>query len=645
MSAGFDAFFDRVVAQLPGYEPRPQQREMARAVLDAIESGGQTIVEAGTGSGKSFAYLLPAIYAGKRVVISTGTIQLQEQILEKDLPFLLKTSGEARAVALAKGRGNYLCRQKLWEADRHIGPKDPLRAEVERLLEATSDWDGDLAELPYGVDPRFWSEVASTSDDCLGARCEYFEQNPFRLARVKLGKADLIIANHALYLVDLASGGQILPDHDVVLFDEAHHLPRVASQAFTATIGRYALTKLMQKIRRRWQPVPDRLAFAFVDLEAKLADWIFKQERAQFRLYPDRRFLDIAEQMMDHLDELLAWLEQGTPHELLFTDEQLASKAPLHRQKLVTQLQNLIGRWAFFAHQAGGADTERVNWVEVNQKTGYFELLSAPIDVSKTLAETLWAERAAVLTSATLSVGGDFGYFKRQLGLPEETLTRTLPSPFDFPAQAKLYLPGLPEPNDPRYEAESHAMIERLIRANQGASFVLFTSYRAMKQAYEALEPHLPYPCAAQGELGRSKLIAWFKGTPGAVLFATASFWEGVDVPGPALSCVIIDRLPFAVPDDPLVQAYVDRLKQQGRDWFREFTLPEAILKLKQGFGRLIRTATDTGVVAILDARLTTKTYGRQIVRALPPCERVTDFERIAAFMAERRAGAAALGS
>jgi ATP-dependent DNA helicase DinG len=633
MTTSFESFFAQIVSQLPGYEPRPQQLEMAAQVLQTIDNGGQAIIEAGTGSGKSFGYLLPALATGKTIVISTGTIQLQEQLLEKDLPFLLQATGSPKSIALAKGRGNYLCRQKLWEADRQIAQNDPLRGELSRLQDGLEDWDGDLASLSFSPEPRFWKEVASTSDDCLGNKCEFYERNAFRIARLKLGQADIIIANHALYMIDLATGGGILPDHDVVIFDEAHHLPRVAAQAFTATIGRYALTKLLQKIRRRWQAPPDRIAFALVEAEAKLVDWLWRHERAEFRLYPDANFLSIADSFIDGLYALRQWMEGSHVDELLFDDPDIRAKAPLHRPKLLTQLSNLSARWEFFAHGTDLSNTERVNWVELDRKSGYFELKSAPLDVSSELSRLLWNERTAILTSATMGVGSDFSYFRSQLGLSPSTKTMCLPSPFNYPEQARFYLPKLPEPNDPRFEAESQSAIEDILNASQGRAFVLFTSYRAMKSAYESLAPKLPFPCKQQGDMQRTALLSWFKSTPHSVLFATSSFWEGVDVPGASLSCVIIDRLPFAVPDDPLVQAQVERLKMQGRDWFREYTLPEAILRLKQGFGRLIRTATDTGVVAILDVRLQSKGYGRQIFKALPECGRVNDPVALAAWL------------
>lgn len=638
MQSDFEPFFHSVVSQLPGYEARPQQFEMAQRIRSSMDAGGQLLIEAGTGSGKSFGYLLPALHAGKTVVISTGTIQLQEQLLEKDLPFLLAAAGLNRSIALAKGRTNYLCRQKLWEADRAIAAGDPLRAEVDRLLAQADQWDGDLASLGFNPSQRFWGEIASTADDCLGNKCEFYERNPFRLARVKLSRADIIVANHALYMVDLATGGGILPDHDLVIFDEAHHLPRVATQAFTASIGRYALTKLLQKIRRRWQAPPDGISYALVEAESRLVDWIWKHGRTQFRLYPDAEFLDIAETLLDRLGELRMWMENGRLDEMLFADSDWQAKAPLHRPRLASQITNLIARWEFFAHHIDATGAERVNWVEVNRETGYFEMLSAPLDVSAPLAMELWSQRTAILTSATLSVGGDFAYFRGQLGLPRDTASMMLPSPFDYGVQARLYTPALPEPQAPEFERASWEAMADILRASQGRAFVLFTSYKAMGAAYDALVGRLEFPAMKQGDLPRSKLIGWFKETPHAVLFATSSFWEGVDVPGEALSCVIIDRLPFAVPDDPVVQAYVERLKMQGRDWFKEYTLPEAILRLKQGFGRLIRAASDRGVVAILDARLSTKFYGRNIVRALPACPRIQTPEQLGAFFASLEA-------
>lgn len=640
----FDRYFDAAVSALPGHEVRQAQRSMAHEVRGVLAEGGHLVVEAGTGSGKSFAYLLPALHAGKRVVVATHTIPLQEQIIEKDLPFLLEATGSVATVALAKGRGNYLCRQRLWEADRQVGPNDPLRQEVDLILEALHSWDGDVAHLPHQPAQRVWAEVASTSEDCLGQACEFFEQNPYRMAKVRLGSAELIVANHALYLVDLATGGGLLPDHDVVILDEAHHLPKVAAAAFTATIGRYALTKLLQKIRRRFHPPPEAITFGLIGVESRLADWLWQKQRPSFRLIPDANFLDIAEGMLEGLLELRAWLENAEVGRLPFTDAQTKAKAPLHRPKLLQQLGNLIARWEFFSATADAGGSDRVNWVELDRERGNFELRSAPLDVASELHKLLWSKRSAVLTSATLKAGDTAAYFRSLVGLPESTRELSYASPFDYPNQARLYLPmGMPEANAPAFEAYSHRAIDAILEAAGGSALVLFTSNKAMSAAHQVLAERLPFPVKKQGEAPRSALVKWLKETPKGVLFATSSFWEGVDVPGQALSCVIIDRLPFAVPDDPVVEAHVQRLEAQGRRAFVEFQLPEAILRLKQGFGRLIRSRDDRGVVVILDGRMRTKGYGRQILKALPTCPVLADHDQLEAWMHEVRAAQAAL--
>lgn len=631
----FLARFDSIVQKLPMYEPRPGQRRMAETVHQAITDGRHAIVEAGTGSGKSFAYMIPLLDEEGPFVVSTGTIALQEQLLGKDIPFIQEASGKRFKVALAKGRGNYLCLQKLWEADRRLPETDPLRPELDRIKNLLSGngtpdgqpWNGDVAELPFVPTPQLWEEIASDADDCLGNRCEFYEHSPHRVARSEAAHAHLIVANHALYFADLASGGGILPSHKAVIFDEAHHVPQSATRAFTASIGRYSLTKLMQKIRKRIGMIPDDVVFNLVGLESRLMEWVLRPERPQFRLYPDQVFVEIAEGILENLRILRSWLERDVALGNGLDDPELAKKAPLHRQRLIAQLDGLTARWEYFGSFADNTLAERVNWVEVDRQRGNFHLKSAPLDVAPSLKEHLWDQRAGVCVSATLGVDGDFSYFKQQVGL-SDTLDLETPSPFDYQKQATLYVPRyLPEPNAPEFAPHARQAIRKILDSTQGRAFVLFTSYKAMHAAFTQLWPQLPYPAKKQGDLPRAQLIDWFKSTPHAVLFATSSFWEGVDVPGEALSCVIIDRLPFSVPDDPVVQAHVERLKMQGKDWFREYTLPEAIIRLKQGFGRLIRTSTDRGLVAILDNRLFTKNYGATILRALPDCPRVRDLE------------------
>ncbi|MBU6428158.1 MAG: ATP-dependent DNA helicase [Cyanobacteria bacterium REEB65] len=639
--------FTTILSQLPGYEPRPGQIEMAGFIARALETGKHAVIEAGTGSGKSLAYLLPLLEAEGPIVISTGTIALQEQILENDVPFLERALGRPLAVTLAKGRSHYVCRQKLGELDRLMPLADSRRPQVDSLmadLQGAQPWDGDEATLGFAPDSNLWAEIAQSSEDCLGSRCEFFEENPVRVARAQMGTSHLILTNHAMYLADLAASGGILPAHRAVVFDEAHQLPQVATKAFSTAIGRYSQMAIVQKLRRRVAAVPEALALELVDFEARLFERLLAtcdggpmpatsqaaqlEGRTQFRLYPDARFMDIAEGILQALSQLREWLD-GEP-EPMGIPQQAVEKAPYHRERLRAQLNGLAERWEYFAHEASEVG-DRVNWVELDREHGHFELRSAPLNVGRYLREQLWSKRTGILTSATLAVDGDFSYFCGQVGLTGDTLELALPSPFDYQRQATLYIPRyLPSPNEPGYADDSRQVIRNILEFSRGRAFVLFTSYRAMRSAYRALAASLPFPCHYQGEMSRTRLLEWFRHTSAAVLFATASFWEGVDVPGDALSCVIIDRLPFSVPDDPVIQARVERLKAQGRDWFHEFTLPEAIIRLKQGFGRLIRSRDDRGLVAILDIRLYTKSYGPTILKALPSCPLVRDLEDVA---------------
>lgn len=626
----FSARFSEIVSSLPGYEHRPGQLTMASMVRSTLHEGRHAVVEAGTGSGKSFGYLIPALETPGPIVISTGTIALQEQLLTKDLPFLIQHAYPGLDIALAKGRSHYLCVQKLWEADRTVGPLDPMRPQVDRMRAELPSWDGDVANLSFVPSPKLWDELQDTAEDCIGNACEFYHECPSRLAKQRVAKADVVVANHALYMTDLASGGALLPDHNAVVFDEAHHLPEAATRAFTVSIGRYAITKLLQKIRRRVGMPPERLLFELIDMESRLMEWVFRTDRASYRLYPDGEFVDIVSRLAELLSELRNWLDRDALRDSTELSDQQLSKAPHHRNRLLLQLDNLIARWGFFATEADATLAERVNWVELDRERGYFELKSAPLEVGGFLQDQMWIRRPAILTSATMAVDGDFSYFCRQVGLDamDEVLELSLPSPFDFQRQATLYVPRfLPEPNAPEFANHSRDAIAHILGVTRGRALVLFTSYRAMRSAHAVLADRIPFPLKMQGELPRSALVDWFKRVPHAVLFATSSFWEGVDIPGEALSCVIIDRLPFSVPDDPVVQAQVERLKLQGRDWFREYTLPEAIIRLKQGFGRLIRTQSDRGLVAILDNRLFTKNYGSMILRALPDCPKVRDLE------------------
>jgi ATP-dependent DNA helicase DinG len=611
-----------VLAKLPGAEHRPQQLEMAHLIEKAIATGRHALIEAGTGSGKSFGYLLPVLESGKKAVISTGTIALQEQLLGKDIPFLQEVYRSHLSVAIAKGRSNYVCLRKLWEADQRIGPIDPLRPQVEALLTQGrhGGWDGDKANLDFVVDWRLWAdELASDREDCLGPRCPNYMESPHRVARIKCDDAELIVANHALYFTDLVTNAGVLPKHDLVIFDEAHHLERAATSALSVQIGRWSGTKLLQRVRRRFPQLPLSFVEGLGEAEERVREWVYRQGPGQRRLEGDPTFAEAASAVGDEVERLVEWIGRAGVEQMSLLDDSPLSeqRAELQKDQLQGMAQNLVQRWVYFADIDSKAD--RANWMQVDPSRDSYELRSAPLDVSEMLRSLLWSKRTAILTSATLAVDGGFEFVKSELGI-DEAEEAVLGSPFDYPNQAFLYVPRhLPLPGDLAFIDSIIPEIERCLYWTRGRAFVLFTSYRAMREVAERLGPRLPYPSKTQEELPRQKLIEWFKSTPNSVLFATATFWEGVDVPGAALSCVIIDKLPFASPDDPVVQARTDRMKERGQDWFQEFMLPKAVLALKQGFGRLIRTRTDKGLVAILDRRILTHRYGETILRSLPP--------------------------
>ncbi len=626
-------------------ERRPSQEKMLVSIAEALSSRESIVIEAGTGSGKSFAYLIPAIIHQRDIqgglnaddgpiVISTGTIALQEQLVHKDIPFLLQALGleETMKARLVKGRSNYLCIQKMdeWSTQVNTHPKQKLFQNV--LVSALADgWDGDQANLDFALPKDIWEEMASETDDCLGSKCQYFRENPYRLAREHLDKASLIITNHALYLQDLVSGHSLLPPHHTVIFDEAHHLKRAALQALTVRIGKLTTSKLLQKIQRHVQAIPEDLMTPLIHTQAGLLEWVFRHNtgggQKTSRFYPDSYWMNHIDKFQSYLSSMLDWLSGIDVAQIpLFESDLDRDRATVRKAKYLQQLDELILRWGYFT------DTEphspRVNWMEVDSSRLHFELKSTPLDVATHLHDLLWQQKQAIFTSATLAVNRSNQYFIQDLGLPKETQSLILASPFQYDEQCVYYIPSnMPEPSHPDYTTALIVEAERLLRLNQGSSFVLSTSYDTMNQMAEALIPKLPFECRVQGELPRHRLLEWFKTTPNSILFATATFWEGIDVPGSQLSCVIIDKLPFSHPDDPVNQALIDRVKASGGDWFNNLVLPQAIIRLKQGVGRLIRRKDDHGIVALLDPRIHSKGYGRKILSSLPPAPVITQWD------------------
>lgn len=612
---------------------------MAQVVERAIAEGMNAVIEAGTGSGKTMAYLVPILGQEGRAIVSTGTIALQSQLMDKDLSFLERAYGRPFKYALAKGRQNYLCPLHMDEADRILPPIGPERVQLDEVVELWrgQTWDGDVASLPFKVDAKLWrDELTCASEECHGARCEHYHRCPYMDARRKMEEADIVVANHAMYMTDVASGGAILPKHRIVIFDEAHKVEAAATNAFTIQIGRYATRNLLRKISKRLKSLPWAVEQALANADAQFSQWVEKNGYRTRRLFHEPALADIAATFVTALADAGDFIKDAPIEEYhLFEEDMEAAKTKsiLQRDALLTQTLGLESRWAHFLKvlsDGPGAGDDHVHWLEctgVGQRRAMggeapilFTLNSAPLDVADHLKENLWPYKTSVLTSATLSTEGSLDYIKGRWGL-EASMDVILPAAFDYEQQAVLYVPtGLPSPNAPGYNADMADAAIPLLERTEGRALFLFTSYKAMREVADVLKyARLPWPIKTQDDWPRPRLLNWFRNERNPVLLATASFWEGVDIPGATLSCVLIDRLPFAHPDDPVVQANTERMKAEGRDWFNEYSLPAAILTLKQGFGRLVRTHEDFGVVCIMDPRLLSMRYGKTILKSLPP--------------------------
>jgi ATP-dependent DNA helicase DinG len=598
------------------YEYRPGQVAMAEAVASALAERRHLIVEAGTGTGKTLAYLLPSILSGRRVVISTGTKNLQEQLFFKDVPFLQSLFESPLAVCYMKGRTNYLCRQKLYDADR-----EPMLAGLEEKSDFHSirDWEkttvtGDRSELrELAETSTTWWKLDARSDLCAGQKCKQFERCFITEMHRRAQESDIIIVNHHLFFADLAvrdqAFGAILPDYDAVIFDEAHEIEDVAGQYFGLSVSNLQVQELIKDTAE----VSRRKLFATPELDRSL---IQLGERAEefFQLFPQD-----GRHGFNDREAFLAEHERGY-RELLFVLEALCTRLELVEGAIEETLPlvrraKLLANGLQFWMEYG--DSRYVYWTERRGRGNYLQ--ATPIDVSELLASRLFEQvGCAILTSATLTVAGAFNYTQARLGLPNARTLR-VESQYDYAKQVLLYVPrNVPDPRHPDFALRAADQIEKLVEASRGRAFVLFTSYQQMRQIHELLRPRLEYPVLLQGEAPRNALIEAFRATPGALLFGTSSFWQGVDVQGEQLSCVIIDRLPFAVPSDPVIAARVEAVRQSGGNPFYEYQIPQAALALKQGFGRLIRAATDRGVLALLDNRITKLPYGRVFFDSLP---------------------------
>jgi ATP-dependent DNA helicase DinG len=619
------------------FRERPQQLEFAQAVLAAIESGGVLIAEAGTGTGKTFAYLVPALLAGGRVIVSTGTKTLQDQLFHRDLPRVRQALGAAVDVALLKGRANYVCLHHLevaaaqgtfsaWEDALHL-------QKIRRFAATTMSGDkGDCAEVPESS--AAWAQATSTRENCLGSACRHYQDCFVMKARKRASEADVIVVNHHLFFADVAlrdeGASDLLPAANTVIFDEAHHLPDLARLFFGQSISTTQALELARDVRvAQAQHARESTAMGDAALGVEKAARDLRlalgaaQGRTALNMIKERKSFDAA---LDALAGALAALA-----EKLRAQEERAEEIRNCRAR-ADELAARIGEWreadARPREDAYGesAGLDVVRWVEAYPQSAV--LYVTPLDVARIFKEQMeGAGRAWIFTSATLSVNGDFSHFQAEMGLPMAQ-TRSWPSPYDFEKQALLYVPeGLPDPNSEGYPEAVIDAAWPVVRASAGHAFLLFTSLRAMDRGFDRLQAKLKaegleWPLLLQGSGAKNELLERFRRSPNAILVGSQSFWEGVDVKGEQLSVVVIDRLPFNPPDDPVLAACIERINRAGGNAFMDYQLPRAVIALKQGAGRLIRDETDRGALMICDPRLVDKPYGKRIWRALPPFRR-----------------------
>ena len=618
----------------PGYEFRAAQLEMAEIVDEAFARHQHALIEAGTGTGKTLAYLVPAIRSGRRVVISTATKSLQEQLFEKDIPFLRKHFAPELNVALMKGRNNFVCREKL-----HLMEGQPVLRGMDEIdwFAQIRDWEkltetGDRAELNFlPDDAELWNRIDARKETCTGQKCPQFQQCFLTVMRQRAQEADVIIVNHHLFFADLAlrqdDFGSILPEYAAVIFDEAHEIEDVASDYFGRAVSSYQFDELARDGEQTLRMLnagtaATRRPLTQVCERAHTFFEGFAQRQGRFPFEREER-LAFVERNREAYDGLVAALKR------LETEFSALSTKP-------EEVMNLARRAAELRRELGflleSDEKGYVYWFERRGK-GIF-LVATPIDVSEIMRERLFGQfDTIVLTSATLAVGGRFDYTKRRLGI-SAAQEKVLPQEFDYASQALLYIPKtLPDVRDARFAEKAAEEIARILELTRGRAFCLFTSYAQMREIRERLTGTVPFPLLLQGTAPRSALLERFRVTPGAVLLATASFWQGVDVPGSQLSCVIIDRLPFAVPSDPIVAARVRALQDDGQNAFAEYQVPKAVLSLKQGFGRLIRSRTDRGILSILDNRIQRMQYGRIFLESLPEYAVTQDLGEVAHFV------------
>lgn len=621
----------RLSTALSGFVPREQQIELALAITSAIEEQHILVAEAGTGTGKTFAYLIPCLLSGKKALISTATKTLQDQLFQKDLPTLIRALGLSVRMQNLKGRANYICRYRveLHAEEGHFQTPQSAKEIIyvrEKLPQLTHGERGELPEL--AEDSPVWPYVTSSADNCLAAECAHYQSCFLVKARKRALEANVVVINHHLYFADSElkqeGFGELLPGVDVVVFDEAHQLPDIASNFHGKRLSSRQLRELMDDILREW-PILDLPNQPLKQLSIDVDGIIEQMIRALSSLDERIEF----EKGMRNRVFATAWnLLQEQLAALNACFEEFDSKQHPGLTRCKERLDEMQQTINLFLSQ----DKTQIRWIERFKQNVVFH--STPYEMKETFQAQLTRQKAAyVFTSATLTMAQSFECFTSQLGLIDAK-TLYLESPFDFKEQALLYLPrGLPDPKDSTYYEVLVARALNIMNACGGRSFFLFTSHRALKEVANLIKSHLNFPLLIQGDEAKPILLARFRNLGNAVLLGTATFWEGVDVKGEALSCVIIDKLPFANPTDPVIRGKMAYLKSRGLSGFDSLSLPNAVLALKQGVGRLIRDAQDKGILMIADPRLTSREYGRQILASLPHMQKSRDEKTVLTFI------------